>query len=566
MQISADALYSCLLDDLKSQGLDVQSEPPYLGLTTKQAAAASLRRSLLKKLQVDNTDQLDSRALLKFLTANWLCKEWKLQVCSTEDQELIGELKRALYDFWFPGGQPLIGCDQRIFDFAGVGPGSAVGALGEDFYSKIFASPLTCTSDYLYLLYKDCISTYPDWDSAEQIRSLDHGQASVVEGSRLSFVPKDATVSRVICVEPNLNMFFQLGIGSILERRIHTYFGKYLKDQPFRNRELARVGSQGFGPVTIDLASASDSMSSEMLRYFLPRSFYDLLSRFRSKSVDIPGLGYTSLDMVSSMGNGFTFPLQTMFFSCIVLAAARVSGVKLRYDSLYGKDAWGVFGDDIICDESIVTRVLRLLTICGFTINKDKTFVEGPFRESCGSDFFLGRNIRGVYIKHLGQMQKLYAVINQLNLFSTRTGIALRKSVGYLLNFVKWNPVPCWENDDAGIRVPLSLVRMPVPRSKVLHGSLLYHAYRARGKRLYVSDSAVFTGRHHKPLIYNPEGLLISFLQRSVNSGYRQVRLDEVIYQRKRSVAPNWDTVPAGHPLLGWFDWQRWETAVALNI
>jgi hypothetical protein len=566
MQISADALYSCLLDDLKDQGLDGSQEPPYLGLTTKLAAASNIRRSLLKKLQADNTEVLDSRALLKFLTSNFSCKEWELQDDSDEDQLLYGELKRAIYDFWFPAGQPLIGNDQMIFDHAGVGPGSAVGALGSDFYSKLFASPLSCSSAYVYKLYTDCISTFPDWDSAEQFRSLSHGSANVVAGSRLSFVPKDKTVSRVICVEPNLNMFFQLGIGTILERRIHTYFGKYLKDQPFKNRELARLGSQGFGPVTIDLSSASDSMSLKMLKYMLPRSFYDLLCRFRSKSTDIPGLGYTELDMVSSMGNGFTFPLQTMFFSCIVLAAARVAGIKLRHDSLYGKDAWGVFGDDIICDESIKDNVLRLLHLCGFTVNKDKTFVEGPFRESCGSDFFLGRNIRGVYVKHLDSMQKLYAVINQLNLFSTRTGIVLRKTVGYLLNFVKWNPVPCWENDDAGIRVPFSLVRVTHPRSTILHGSLLYHAYRARGRFMRIGDSAIFVGKHHKPLIYNPEGLFISFLRRAVNSSSISVRLDRTRYERKRCVAPNWDTHPAGHLLDGWFDWQRWETAVALNI
>jgi hypothetical protein len=568
MDTFPDALYQNLLTDLTSywqtEGFPWDPENPMSG--PRAAACTSIANSFLKKMQVGGSDMLDSRALLKFLHVNNDCGNWTLQLSSEEDELLYGEFKRAVYEFVNEGEPcyPICMSDLKPLHYGRCGPGASLMARGGDTYTKLYASPLSCTNQSLYDEYKNYITNFPEWSIAEKIRADHYGEAHVVAGNRLSFVPKDSRISRVICTEPSLNMFYQLGFGHIIERRLQKAYGISMAQQPTKNRELARLGSLTNDIITIDLSSASDSMSMRMLASVLPHDFFMWLDRYRSPLSLIPGLGYTELNMVSTMGNGFTFPLQTMLFSCIVVAASRVVGCKLYFPRGREHGNWGVFGDDIACPIEISGQVHRLLDILGFTVNSDKSFVEGPFRESCGHDYFKGRNIRGVYLKEVDTVQDRFAVINQLNLFSTRTGIPLPKTVQALVHSVPWTPVPVWENDDAGIKVPLSLAgNLPVSKR---YQSVLYTCYRVAGKKLRIGDSAIFSPKSSKSRIYNPSGLLLCFLQQSVNAYSIGVRHDPPRYKRKQGVAPSWDYLPTIPPSQGGFDWQRWNTAVYFNL
>lgn len=571
MDVCPTALYSLLLEDLtgyiRSDSLSIalRDDGFWPGASISEAAAVSIARSFLKKYQGARTDVLDQRALELFSQVNLRCEEWKLQLVSSWDEILYGELQRSLYDFWYSGGFALVYHDFALLDRGRCGPGAGVGARGNDFYSKMFSSPLTCTRSDLYKSYRRYIEQFPTWNGADLMRQNKYGDCLIVEGNRLNFVPKNDKISRTICVEPTLNMFYQLGFGSILEERLQDRYGISMTDQPFKNRDLARLGSLTGRLSTIDLSSASDSMSLSMLRSALPRDFFSWLIRLRSRTTTLPSGVPLEMHMVSTMGNGFTFPLQTVLFSCVVDACARACGVSLYYPRGNDSGNFGVFGDDIICPSEITRHVLRLLNILGFQINAAKTFVEGPFRESCGEDYFRGVNIRGVYVKRLSTQQDRYAVINQLNLFSTRTGIRLSRVVQRLLRSVRYNPVPRYESDDAGIRVPFDFVRSHSLRCRDT-GSTLYYPYRALGVKIRVFEDRLKVPKRHKPLIFNPEGLWISNLQRSVNAGSIGVRHDPVRYKRKLGVAPYWDASPTIHPLSGWFPWQRWNTAVYLNL
>lgn len=577
------ALFSCLTEDLRQQvGSQVdwfiQSKALPVDVTPREAAAWSILQSFLKKLEVKNNRVLDDVAKQKFYQCNVACRNWELHVPSSKMEVILGEVKNLIDDFLRPeagiGRQSSIGENlDDILHHGALGPGSSIGSHGGDFYTKLFSSPLTCTRYGLYVAYSSYIKRFPSWTDAENIRKEHYGDARVVSGNRLSFVPKNDKTSRTICVEPSLNMLFQLGLGRLLEDRLKSFWGISLEDQPFKNRELARRGSLGLGLVTIDLSSASDSISLRMLKEMLPPYFYGMLELLRSPKCDTPD-GECELNMVSTMGNGFTFPLQTMIFCAVVLACMRFRGLKTFYPRGREWGNFGVFGDDIICPTEVAADVLSTLKLLGFTPNPDKTFVEGPFRESCGADFFEGRNIRGVYLKRLDCPQDHYSVVNQLNLFSTRTGLRLPRTVQLLLKGVRWVPVPRWENDDSGIKIPFSLLKQ---RCMSSNGSLLYKAWRPVGKKISIGESAIWTPRGVKPRIYNPNGLLISLLQGTVTpSGLHSlkigvvgtigVRHDSRVYQLKRGVAPFWDYQPDGHPIAGWFNWQRWDTAVYLNL
>lgn len=572
MEISPDALYENLVKDTAHL---VSEEDLHLPLwpdaTFNEAAAYSVRKSLLKKFEGKQDDRCDSAALLKFLNVNKKLEGWKLALETTWDEVLLGELKRSLYGFWFTDAvTPLVDHHYDVLAESTVGPGAAIGARGGDFYTKLFDSPLSCSNPNLYFWYRRYIGGFPEWKQAEWNRAANHGQDHVVEGNRLSFVPKNDEISRTICVEPSLNMLFQQGLGRILERRVKEVYGIDLSVQQFKNRYLARVGSTFDHLVTIDLESASDSISFEMLRHVLPRGFASFLEAYRSPRTELPGLGYCTPNMVSTMGNGFTFPLQTMLFSAIVLAAFSAREVKaLRPRG----QCWGNFavnGDDIIVPREIAGDVFRLLYLLGFTINSQKTFAEGPFRESCGGDYFQGRNLRGVYVKSLATEQDRYAVLNGLNLFSARTGLQLPHTVRHLLKTVKWLPVPRWEDPSSGIQMPIDLARPHLAVCKETQ-SLLYRCWVPRDSRIRVSEQAIVVPKGVKPRLYNPSGLFLSFLQQSVNSCGIGIRVDRPIYRRKRRVAPNWDGIIPGNALVSplvseGLSGTRWNTACYVNL
>jgi hypothetical protein len=580
MGVAPHALHSRLLQDLADQfpssTLDriKSGDSLWPGISFKEQAAASIVSSLTKKWEASMTEETKAKALRKFLQVNESCKNWRLEPDCYEpcDDFLLGELRSYLWKFWTRAhGNPLVDHDYDVLARGQHGPGSAIGSIGGDFYTKLFSSRMATTDPNLYFWYRRYIRGFAEWNNAELTRILEHGDPEIVTGNRLDFVPKNDEVSRSICVEPSLNMFYQLGFASILNSRLKDLWGIDLEIQQFKNRELARKGSWDESYVTIDLASASDSISLSMLKWLLPPDFYSRLVKYRSKSSRLPNGKSVELHMISTMGNGYTFPLQTIIFTGIVLSAFRLSGLAPVFPRGVSEGNFGVNGDDIVVPSIIHRKVLRLLHLLGFTTNKEKTFVEGPFRESCGGDYFLGRNLRGVYIRKLNAPQDFYSAINQLNLFSTRTGIRLHKLVKYLLARVRYLPVPVWENDDAGIKVPFSLVsgRMRICRDTQ---STKYYAWTPRpGPMIRIGERELYTPRGFKRRYFNLSGLFLSILQGSVNPNGIPLLPKKVYYRTKARVAPNWDTplwsdMRAVQLFAGWFVFSRWESCVYANL
>jgi hypothetical protein len=299
-----------------------------------------------------------------------------------------------------------------------------------------------------------------------------------------------------------------------------------------------------------------------MAEYVLPREFFLTLMKYRTPLVEIKGEGTVSLEMVSTMGNGFTFPLQTIIFACVVEACYAFRGLK--FPRCTGTcDEWGVFGDDIVCPSLVARDVITLLGFLGFTVNNDKTFVEGPFRESCGADFFLGSNIRGVYIKNTDTPASLYAAFNQLTRFSTKSGIHLDNTLGCLFDSIK-EPlyVPCWEDFSSGIH---SDVPRPYRKHRSSQG-VSYSLLVPRNPKYVITEDSIVVPFGAKSLIYNPSGLLMSCLLHEVNSSTIGFRGEVVKWRRKRRHTSAWSMVPRpeGVPYSERnMDWPQWNAVVS---
>lgn len=215
---------------------------------------------------------------------------------------------------------------------------------------------------------------------------------SIVRGNRFTTVPKDATKDRGICVEASLNVWFQLSVGKLLKARLHRAGIDLLHAQPL-HQSLAREASRSGSHATIDLSNASDTMSYQLVKLLLPEEWFDLLDSLRSPMTRVNGK-WVRLEKFSSMGNGFTFELETLVFLVLVRAIASLRGKEYQT----GKDLM-VFGDDIIVPTDIAEDAIAGLKWIGFTPNSRKTFLSGPFRESCGGDFFQGEAVRPHYQK-----------------------------------------------------------------------------------------------------------------------------------------------------------------------
>lgn len=211
---------------------------------------------------------------------------------------------------------------------------------------------------------------------------------SLRKSSKLRVVPKKADCGRVILIEPDLNIYVQLGFGALIRKQLANY-GLDLQTQ-VNNQQLAREGSIDDQLVTMDLSSASDCICREVVWSLLPYDWADALHFSRVDYVEHNGEEH-ELQKWSGMGNGYTFELETLIFYGILLGCAETLGCC--------EDKILAYGDDLIFPvqmESLVTRTLEFL---GFSVNHEKTFGKGRFRESCGADWFDGINVRPVYLR-----------------------------------------------------------------------------------------------------------------------------------------------------------------------
>jgi len=227
------------------------------------------------------------------------------------------------------------------------------------------------------------------WGSSCASRSVDPLK---VKGNRFAVAPKDAKTHRGIAAEPSINIFFQLGLGSELRSRLRT-IGLDLENGQRIHQMVAAEASITGDFATLDLSNASDTLASVAVKLLLPERWFSALDALRSPFTLIRGK-WVRLEKFSSMGNGYTFELETLIFAALAAEAMAAAGHK----PTAGRNLF-VYGDDIIIPTSAVRSVTAVLRFFGFSLNPEKSFSDGPFRESCGGDFYNGVNVRGVYLR-----------------------------------------------------------------------------------------------------------------------------------------------------------------------
>lgn len=292
----------------------------------------------------------------------------------------------------------------------------------------------------------------------------------IVEGSRATTVAKSKTARRMIAIEPTANMFLQQGLMHLMYDRLKSY-GLDVQTLPYTHQRLAREASVTNYLSTIDFSSASDCVSTKLLEVILPPRWLDAVNRVRSETMEINSKSLR-LNMISTMGNACTFPLETLIFwslGCAAVAESEGMNPLGIIISRKLRDRVSVFGDDCILPTSAALDFKEISSAVGFIVNDEKSFCgnEG-FRESCGGDYYHGRNVRPFHLKDPSSLSRsslepwLYVILNRaIPLYRNIWGDLSYVYHGQVFSFIaglfreydlKLKIVPPFFPDDSGLR------------------------------------------------------------------------------------------------------------------
>lgn len=316
--------------------------------------------------------------------------------------------------------------DAVIVEGCGFGPGAtsrlprSKSHLSHKLEGNLQATPATVS------FARDILSHFPGWEES----FIKQGTfCEVVKGNRLVTVPKNYKTDRMIAIEPDWNLFIQKGFGHHIRGKLRKV-GIELSDQS-NNAFLAGLGSIDGSVATIDLSMASDCLSTELVRFLTPPEWFDALEQCRSDKGVLPSGDLITYQKFSSMGNGYTFELETAIFWSICSSVIDLMQLEDRRCLVYG--------DDIVVPTAAYANVIDALAHAGFVPNRKKSFGEGRFRESCGSHFYEGKDVTPIYIREsVSRLDRLFLLHNNTCRLLERFGDDVVATPEEVVDFLAW--------------------------------------------------------------------------------------------------------------------------------
>lgn len=379
----------------------------------RDAYAATKFLSKFKGLTLDY--DLDEVALRKFEKFELLCAGTNKRFRDLSRDPLFSGSRVWLHNAIIRKIERILGAFnvEEFFSHPDWGPGAST------LIKRANASPqekFQCETGItrdLYNLISPIIieSAFPQWGS----HLIYSGFPNFQVGNKIVTVPKDASTNRVIAIEPGLNLFFQLSIGEMIKSRL-LRIGIDLRYQT-RNQDFALYGSKTRKVATIDMSSASDSISYGLVRELLPPRWFSVMESCRSRYGQLGGR-LLKWEKFSSMGNGFTFQLESLIFYATALACVEY----LHLES----DLVGVYGDDVVIPTPAFELFSSMIEFYGFQINVKKSHLYSSFRESCGAHFYEGWDCKPLFLKEeLSTIQSVFRLANAVRRLSLRRGFSL---------------------------------------------------------------------------------------------------------------------------------------------
>jgi len=421
----------------------------------KKFAITRQMERLAKRMRYSEDSNLAAAAIDNFKSVNQQAADIRISLPTDVRDDAADFIRSVLwrYSASISGANVQLDIDfSHLFSLWRFGPGACTWALDDMAVTHPFEKLMSeCPSvteaclPYAQLMRK-FTPGIRSFDAAKNV------QLKIVRGSTLSTVPKNEDTHRTIATEPLENMKQQLAAGQYIVEALKL-FGLDISNQQVRNKLLARLGSIFNHLATVDLKNASDLIILALIRALWPLTWYHYLSAIRSPEIYIPQEDqWLKLNMLSTMGNGFTFPVMTLTLLALVYAS-----MPGRRNFVDFTSSVAVFGDDIILPSQHYNTLVTNLQHCGLVVNTTKSYTDGPFRESCGGDYYEGLNCTPFYVKSLRNDPEIYVAINQVIDYGERTGVWLSRTILFLAGLLQRGPffVPVWDDPTSGIRTRL---------------------------------------------------------------------------------------------------------------
>lgn len=359
--------------------------------------------------------------------------------------------------------------DEIDFSLGRWGPGATTTVSGGGFTmaDKIGEYPICVSQSALPLLRKE-IEGDIHWARALGIPadgpfSLLAGSFQIEDFGNVVCVPKNAKTDRTIVIGSTGNVFLQLAVGDHMKRRLR-YAGINLYDQS-HNQKLAKLGSREGFLATIDMKAASDTIAYWLVFALLPTQWFELLDSLRNPGYRLGDETFL-FNKFSSMGNGYTFELESLIFWALAQSILDLTNTRWKNASIYG--------DDIIIPCESVDYFIEVCEAFGFTVNSDKTHIHSPFRESCGRHYYNGCDVTPVYQREIigpnSDTVTIYRFANRITRLAMRRcdwvmfdPVLVSSFLAAISGFKAEHFVPLGYDQDDGLQVPIEFLR----RSKV---------------------------------------------------------------------------------------------------
>lgn len=357
------------------------------------------------KINLPCTEYRERKAIREYIECEQDVKETEARLGDI-DYHLFRRVSRILF------GAELARCDQAVYDLYHSdygerslahrirpkhGPGATADRLTGN--QKWYNTTWTERLEQIMPSGEMLLPSLAYEDLQESIDILEPGEERPV---RVILVPKTLKTPRIIAIEPTAMQFAQQALATMLveELELSSFSSMIGFSDQTPNQRMAQDGSFSKGLATLDLSSASDRVSNqlviEMLKDF--PHFSRAVQASRSTRADVPGYGVIPLAKFASMGSALTFPIEAMvFLTLTVMGICEASRIPLgsvsRKDVLRLRTSVRVYGDDIICPTDSVLSVISCLEAYGFKVAQHKSFWTGSFRESCGKEYFDGHDV-----------------------------------------------------------------------------------------------------------------------------------------------------------------------------
>lgn len=288
------------------------------------------------------------------------------------------------------------------------------------------------------------------------------GQTELPTG-RLLDVMKDYDKPRLITSEPTAHQFLQQGLMRWIRRNLPNplrHSIDFLSQEP--SQALAKRSSRDLSLATVDLSAASDRLSLWTVERAFAKTPSLLASLYATRTPWIrdctegsdPDAPARRIRKFAGQGSACTFPVQSIIYTMACIAATLLSRGETvtKRNIRKAVKSIQVFGDDLILPKEAVPDLDLILSLLQLKINVGKTHYDGPFRESCGMDAFMGVDVTPIYMKAIRPEKKPESLTSWVDVCNNVHSAGLWHLSSFLDNCIPKKAAPL---------IPVSQHRLP---------------------------------------------------------------------------------------------------------